>query len=242
MAASALNIERQIKYWQRNLKTLLPTEYTSTDSSRGMLGYLILAALDLLGVGVDTLPADDIKNFRTWILNCQHPNGGFCGSPNHKYPKAYYSEDERGEIDPANLPATFFAILVLSFVGKLADMDRNGCLRWLKKLQREDGSFGEMLGENGVIVGGRDMRYAFFAAGVRWMLRGDLEPANGEEFADIDVDELVRYIRSAEVSILLEILWEMLTLNKTYDGGIAESSEHEAHGTSIFTQVRRKIG
>jgi geranylgeranyl transferase type-1 subunit beta len=199
MTTAALNTERQIKYWQRSLKTLLPTEYTSTDSSRGLLGYLILAALDLLGVGVDTLPAADVKGFRIWILNCQHPNGGFCGSPNHKYPKAYYSKDGRDEIDPANLPATFFAILVLGFVGKLANMDRNKCLKWLKELQREDGSFGEMLGEDGGIQGGKDMRYAFFAAGVRYLLRGDLGPVNGEEFEDIDVDGLVEYIRSAEV-------------------------------------------
>jgi geranylgeranyl transferase type-1 subunit beta len=199
MAASTLDIERQIKYWQRNLKTVLPTEYTTTDSSRGMLGFLILAALDLLGVGVETLPAPDIKNFKAWILNCQHPNGGFCGSPNHKYPKTYYIEDPCNEIDPANLAATFFAILVLSFVGRLADMDRGRCLKWLKKLQREDGSFGEMLGENDVIEGGKDVRYAFFAAGVRWMLRGDVRQVNGEEIEDIDIDELVRYIRSTEV-------------------------------------------
>src|SRR5579871_3979238 len=46
--------DRHINYWQRCLKSLLPNDYTSTDSSRVLLGFFILSALDILGVGVDT--------------------------------------------------------------------------------------------------------------------------------------------------------------------------------------------
>src|ERR1700710_812872 len=94
---SKLNIERHIQYWQRCLKTLLPTDYTTTDSSRMSLGFFILGALDILGAGADTFPSSDLKGFRMWILSCQHPNGGFCGSPNHRFPDVYY--DEAGRVD-----------------------------------------------------------------------------------------------------------------------------------------------
>lgn len=200
---------RHISYWQRCLKSLLPTDYTSTDSSRVLLGFFILSALDILGVGVDTLPPSDVRRLRSWILSCQHPNGGFCGSPNHKYPERYYDISGQWEIDPdpANLPATYFAILSLSFVGGLPHMDRIECLRWLKRLQREDGSFGEVLGESGKVEGGRDMRYCHFASGVRWMLRGDHKPNEWEPHEDIDVDKLVKHIQSGEVASICKRFW-----------------------------------
>jgi geranylgeranyl transferase type-1 subunit beta len=109
------------------------------------------------------------------------------------------------DIDPANLPATYFALLSLSFVGGLHDVKRIECLRWLKRLQREDGSFGEVLGKDGNVEGGRDMRYCHFASGVRWMLRGDLR-LNGEEaYEDIDVDKMVRHIQAGEVVALWKL-------------------------------------
>lgn len=73
---------------------------------------------------------------------------------------------------------------------------RRECLGWLARLQREDGSFGEVLGEEGRIEGGMDMRFCNTAAGVRWMLRGGA--AEGVE--DIDVERLLGYIRSTQVT------------------------------------------
>jgi geranylgeranyl transferase type-1 subunit beta len=199
MEEPKLDIDRQISYWQRCLKSLLPTQYTSTDSARMMLGFFILSALDLLD---QTLPASDIKAFKVWIISCQHPNGGFCGSPNHRYPDSYYDARGYNQIESANLPATFFALLSLNLVGNIADIERSKCLRWLKRLQREDGSFGEYLERDGKVGGGMDMRYCHFASAVRWMLRGDIGLFRGEEYEDIDVDGLVRHIRSGEVVFL----------------------------------------
>jgi geranylgeranyl transferase type-1 subunit beta len=201
MGEPKLEIERHIKYWQRCLKTLLPTQYTSTDSSRMTLGFFILSALDLLGAGTDTFPEKDRKNIREWILKCQHPNGGFCGSPNHRFPDAYYVDVGHGkqQMDPANLPATFFAILGLSFVGNLDGVKRDECLKWLKTLQREDGSFGELITEEGIIEGGRDMRPCYLAVAVRWMLRGDAPLGEeGKEYA-FNIEKLVDHIRSGQV-------------------------------------------
>ena len=166
MEQPVFNKELHIKYWRRCLKSVLPTEYTSTDSSRLSLGFFILSAFDLLGVGGDQLDRKEVAGLKQWILNCEHPNGGFCGSPNHKYPSAYYrtATNTASDMDPANLPATFFALMALNFVGKVSEVDRKKCLRWLQKLQREDGSFGETLGKDGKIEGGRDMRYCQCAA------------------------------------------------------------------------------
>ncbi len=221
MEQPEFNAELHLKYWQRCLKSLLPTQYTSTDSARMMLGFLILAALDLLGAGGDKLPPNEVKNLKAWILNCQHPNGGFCGSPNHKYPDEFYADSGRRDIEPANLAATFFALINLNFLGGIREVQRTKCLAWLAQLQRSDGSFGEWISEDGVIEGGRDMRYCHFAAGIRWMLRGDLQAPNGQVFKDIDVDKLVAHIRAGE----------------TYDGGIGETSEHEAHAGYTYCGI-----
>ena len=102
-------------------------------------------------------------------------------------------------MDPANLPATFFAILSLTFVGNLEGVKRNECLRWLKKLQREDGSFGELVTQEGRIEGGRDMRYCYVATAVRWMLRGDAPLSEREKEEDINVEALVDHLRSGQV-------------------------------------------
>jgi geranylgeranyl transferase type-1 subunit beta len=161
------------------------------------LGFFILSALDLLGAGADTLPLNDCEDIKAWILKCQHPSGGFCGSPNHKYPDGFYVDVGNGKrmMDPANLPATFFALLSLSFVGGLEILNRERCLSWLRTLQRDDGSFGELITEDGKIQGGRDMRYCYVATAIRWLLCGD--SMSKEE--DVDVEKLVDHMRSGQV-------------------------------------------
>lgn len=184
------------KYWERCFKSLLPTQYTSNDSSRMTLGFFILSALDLLSEGDKFLSPADKMRTKDWILKCQHPHGGFCGSPNHRFPRKYYTDAvvPGGDIDPANLPATYFAILSLGLLGDLRGVERIKCLNWLRKLQREDGSFGELLTSEGKIWGGQDMRYCYVATATRWMLRG-----NEEELEDINVERLVHHIRSSQV-------------------------------------------
>ncbi len=201
MEEPKLEIAKHIKYWQLCLKSLLPTAYTSTDSSRMTLGFFILSALDILGAGPETFPEKERANIRNWVLKCQHPNGGFCGSSNHKYPDACYIDVGHGQqvMDPANLPATFFAILCLSYVGSFDEINIAKCLKWLRSLQRDDGSFGELVTQEGIIEGGRDMRYCYTAMAIRWMLRGDVEWGEKEKHEDIDVEKLVDHIRAGQV-------------------------------------------
>lgn len=196
-----LDIPRHIKYWQRCLKTLLPTQYTSNDSSRMALGFFILSALDLLNAGANTFPPKQRAEIRNWILSCQHPHGGFCGSPNHKYPETYYVDVGKGkqQMDPANLPATFFALLSLSFTGSLEGVKRDACLKWLRSLQRDDGSFGELRTQEGAVEGGSDMRYCQISTAIRWILRGDVKEGEVPVGEDINVDKLVDHIRAGQV-------------------------------------------
>ena len=99
--------------------------------------------------------------------------------------------------DPANLAATFFALAGLMVLGDgMGGVRRRECLGWLRGLQRGDGSFGEGRGRGGV-VGGGDVRFAYLAAGVRWMLR-----RGGEGDVDVDVEGLVGWLGRCVVSFL----------------------------------------
>ncbi|KAH7312630.1 geranylgeranyl transferase type I beta subunit [Stachybotrys elegans] len=213
--ASSLQREKHIKYWQRCYTSFLPSAYTSNDSTRLTFACFIVSALDLLSV---PLPARDRAAIRTWVLSLQHPDGGFCGSPTHALP------GQRAHLGTANLAATFFALVLLGLAAEpeeaaaraaFVGVRRARLLRWLRRLQREDGSFGQNLWD-GEPVGGKDMRHSYLASSIRWMLRAWERP--GE---DVDVDSMVAYIRQGQ----------------TYDGGLAESSLNESHAGYAFCGV-----
>lgn len=270
-----LDKARHLRYWQRCVRTLLPHHYTSMDSTRLSLGFFIIASIDLLSTPPPAKPLltpSDRRNLRRWVLSCQHPLGGFCGSPTHVFPRADRTADD-DDSENAHIGGTYFALLLLAILaddedegnsdegardgaakkssgGAFAGVDRVRTLRWLRRLQRpEDGSFGEAVyeapvlpttqddnnnnkndsqGETNktkkaapVVAGGRDMRYCYLAASVRWMLRGDLSPDDDEYVEDIDVPALVAHIHRGQ----------------TYDGGFAESWQHESHAGYAYCAV-----
>ena len=162
---------------------------------------------------------EDRQSLRSWVRNLQHPEGGFCGSPIH-LPPPYTVDNKRpaenGATKPifdlrsaagANIAATYFALLLLplaaenleSAAGAYACVDRVKTLKWLKRLQRPDGSFGELITGDGHIMGGKDMRYCYLAASIRWCLRGNVKPGDEAWVEDIDVDSLVKHIRAGQV-------------------------------------------
>ncbi|KAI0385691.1 terpenoid cyclases/Protein prenyltransferase [Hypomontagnella monticulosa] len=235
-----LDTARHIRYWQRCYRSVLPQDYTSNDSIRLTLGFFIVAALDLLSSpsSYSEPPKDPLKaslispadrtRLRAYVLSLQHPQGGFCGSPNHVFPLRYttdYDAINRVESarDPANanIAATFFALILLAVLAEddgskaFEGINREKTLRWLKTLQRDDGSFGEIIDENGFVGGGRDMRYCYLAATIRWALRA---PEAGQDF---DVDAMVAHIRRGQ----------------TFDGGLGESSTHESHAGYAYCAV-----
>ncbi|KAJ4394344.1 geranylgeranyl transferase type-1 subunit beta [Gnomoniopsis smithogilvyi] len=235
-----LDTARHLRYWQRCIRTLLPHHYTSMDSTRLSLGFFIICSIDLLTPSEEAttttttkplLTSTDRANLRRWVLSCQHPLGGFTASPTHVFAPQYQQSDAEN----AHIGGTYFALLLLALLsednddnsagGAFAGVNRVATLRWLRRLQRpEDGSFGEVVYDapavpgqdekrESVIAGGKDMRYSYLAAAVRWMLRGDLSPSHPAYVEDIDVPALVAHIRRGQ----------------TYDGGFAESCAHESH-------------
>lgn len=242
---------RHLRYWQRCARTLLPHHYTANDSQRMTLGFFIVAAIDLLSSPTDQKPLltpADRRNLRAWVLSCQHPHGGFCGSPSHVFPRARDDDDNRDAGGDANIAATYFALLLLPMLteaedaegGAYAGVDRAKTLRWLRRLQRVDGdgSFGEVVyplpsfdsadggqggkGNKGYLIGGgKDMRYCLLAASIRWMLRGDVPEGDEAYIEDIDVAALVRHIHRSQ----------------SYDGGFSESLGHESHAGYAYCAV-----
>jgi geranylgeranyl transferase type-1 subunit beta len=181
-------------------------------------------------------------SYRAWVLSHQHPGGGFAGSPTHILPHRLRAYDgwtagpdyksgqwELGTPGAANIAATSFALKLLALLADpeypadaFGGVDRAATLGWLRRLQREDGSFGEVLEEivgpkgkqNLMIAGGRDMRYCYLAATIRWMLRGNkLNSSDEAHIEDINVDGLIAHIRRSQ----------------TYDGGVSETARNESH-------------
>lgn len=250
-----LDKPRHLRYWQRCARTLLPHHYTANDSQRLTLGFFIIAAIDLLSPSSPTeddpknkplLTPSDRRSLRQWVLSCQHPHGGFCGSPSHVFPRARHDTDARGD---ANIAATYFALLLLPMLtepehaegGAYAGVDRAKTLRWLRTLQRVDGdgSFGEVVyevpsfggdsekdregteGRRYIVGGGKDMRYCYLAATIRWILRGDVTEGDEAYVEDIDVAALVRHIHRSQ----------------SFDGGFSESLGHESHAGYAYCAV-----
>ncbi|KAF2242738.1 putative geranylgeranyl transferase beta subunit [Trematosphaeria pertusa] len=208
---SKLNYAAHIRYWRRNLKTFLPHHYTGNDSNRMMLALFILSALDILGDLQGALSAEERQGYIDWVYHCQLPEGGFRPSPATDFGPA--RNDENKVWDPAHVPATFFALLILTILGDdLERVKRRAILAWLRTVQRPDGSFGETVGEGGRVEGGNDSRFGYMATAIRWILRGNIEGPLGR-VPDIDVDNFIDCIRKAE----------------TYDGGLSESPYHEGH-------------
>ena len=164
-----------------------------------MLAYFTFLSLDLLGA-LDLSP-EERQNALDWVYLCQHHEGGFRGSPGVDLDGREAAGNKSW--DGASVPATFFALSILAILrDDFARVRRKECLSWLRRVQRKDGSFGEHLGENGVVEGGMDTRFGFCAAGVRWMLRGGAV-GDVEGVEDIDTDALIECIRVAQVSALL---------------------------------------
>ncbi|ODH45063.1 hypothetical protein ACO22_00455 [Paracoccidioides brasiliensis] len=210
--SAVLRKDRQVKYFIRCLKTFLPHQYTSNDSSRMTLAFFTIAGLDLLGSLDDNLQPSERKGYIDWIYHCQVPSGGFRG-----FPGTIFGDSKRNPSnecwDPANVPATFFALMTLILLGDdLRRVKRRECLQWLCSMQREDGSFGEVLATEGKFEGSSDLRFCCCAAGIRYILRGQ-DADYLRDIEDIDVNSLISHIEACQ----------------SFDGGFSVSPLNESH-------------
>ena len=164
------------------------------------LAFLMLCALDLLGSLDKVCSDDERRDYTDWIYRCQHPGGGFRMWPGTDFGDR--ATDTNDLWDPANVPATYFALASLLILkDDFKRVRRKQTLQWLRKMQREDGSFGE-IHVNGKLEGGKDPRQGYCAMGVRHILRDNQAKSivtDDEEISDVDVDALVQSINAAEV-------------------------------------------
>ncbi|KAL4881487.1 terpenoid cyclases/protein prenyltransferase alpha-alpha toroid [Aspergillus karnatakaensis] len=217
MSNAVFTKDRHIRYFLRCLKTFLPGLYTSNDSNRMLLAFFTIAGLDLLGALQDKTTPEERQGYIEWIYHCQVPSGGFRGFTGTDF-GAKKRTQENEAWDPANVPSTFFALVILLILGDdLSRVKRAECLRWLPKMQRPDGSFGEVFGPEDRVEGGGDLRFCCFGAGTRYILRGQ-RSAGLDDVGDIDVGKLVGFIESCQ----------------TYDGGMAEGPYCEAHSGHTY--------
>lgn len=192
---ATLNKAAHVRYHLRCLKTLLPTAYATNDSQRMTLAFFTLCALDLLEALTLNTTNEERSGYTDWIYGCQHSDGGFRGFTGAEMGARKIKENEHW--DPANIAATYFALASLAILGDdLGRVNRKECLRWLKRLQLHDGTFGEALGFGGEVQGGRDMRFCYCAAAIRWILGGERE---AEE--DVNVDRMMRFLEASQVRL-----------------------------------------
>ena len=160
------------------------------------LAYFTVSALDLLGTLTTNTTAEQRADYIDWIYSNQHSQGGFRAFPGTDL--GPHTTPGNAHWDPANLPATYFALSSLLILGDdLKRVKRKEALAWLKGLQREDGSFGETIVQ-GTINGGTDSRFGYCGMGVRFILRGYSEgEVDGVE--DIRLGDFVECVRASEV-------------------------------------------
>lgn len=196
-----------------------------------LFAFFIVSALDLLGLMDDDddpatdkgkekgkkITAEEKAGWTEWVYYCQHPKGGFRGFTGAIIGAGKGEGKGRSnEWDAANLPATFFALCILLILGdNLTGVKRGKCLSWVRRLQREDGSFGEVLSSEGRIEGGRDLRFCCCAAGIGYIL--------GKEGGEVGFNEegMVRYIKRCQ----------------SYEGGFSEGPWREAHSGLTYCAV-----
>ncbi|KAL8924654.1 MAG: hypothetical protein Q9208_003969 [Pyrenodesmia sp. 3 TL-2023] len=192
--SATLKKSAHIRYHLRCLKTFLPNAYTGNDSQRITLAFFTLCALDLLDALVSSTTDSERIGYIEWIYRCQHPDGGFRGFTGGDIGHNRTKENEYW--DPANIAATYFALASLAILGDdLTGVKRPECLMWLKRLQLQNGTFGEALGFGGEVHGGNDMRFCYCAAAIRWILDGG---TGGED--DFDIGRMMRFFEASQVS------------------------------------------
>ncbi|KAK3954062.1 terpenoid cyclases/protein prenyltransferase alpha-alpha toroid [Pseudoneurospora amorphoporcata] len=247
-----LDVHRHLRYWKMCIRAPLPHVYLSNESNRLALAYFIVNSITLLTPPPSERTAEtpeplisreDKTLMRKWVLHHQHPTGGFCGTSSLVFPLNSYdtynfdtkTSDEPDHAGLANITSTLFALQLLALLADEEDetaaenvfegVNRTGTLRWLKSLQREDGSFGEALsdlpGHGRFIAGGYDMRYCYIATAIRWILRGDVEEGSPGWVEDFDTEALARYILNSQ----------------TYDRGFAGNSQDEAHAGYAYCAI-----
>ncbi|ODQ63796.1 terpenoid cyclases/Protein prenyltransferase, partial [Nadsonia fulvescens var. elongata DSM 6958] len=197
-----IQTKKHVKYYRLCLN-MLPTQFTSYDSSRISIIFFCLAGLDLLG-DLDHLEPSKRQEWANEIWRFYVTNGeGFRGSTSMEI-------NSSCDYDPAHLASTYFALSILSTLRDdqvKSKLNKDKILSYISRCQQPNGSFAPCIDSNGNAIGEYDMRYCYVAVSCCVLLgcRPDSMP--------FDVKRLHQYIISC--------------LN--YDGGISQTPQCESH-------------
>ncbi|KAJ2999633.1 Geranylgeranyl transferase type-1 subunit beta [Globomyces sp. JEL0801] len=175
-------VELHQRYFNLNLQ-LLPSHYTSADTSRMTLAFFCLSGLDLLGV---TYPHK--QNAINWVysLLIQGDLSGFRGGsgdgcqfdPTNSSPASAY--------DKPHLAMTYTALLTLLILGDdLKRVNKTAILNTLKKCQQPNGSFSPTTDANDEA----DMRFLYCACTISYILN---------DWSAIDIKMALNFIKSCQ--------------------------------------------
>ena len=96
------------------------------------LGYFILAALDLLDALTTVCDLDERNDYVDWIYSCQHDHGGFRMWRGTDFGEL--TNEQNAKWDPANVPATYFALAALLILGDdFKRVKRKQTLQWVRE-------------------------------------------------------------------------------------------------------------
>ncbi|EDO31665.1 predicted protein [Nematostella vectensis] len=204
--------EKHIKFFKRCL-AVLPSEYSSLDTSRVTVAFFAISALDVLDA-LDCIEKEK-KDIIEWIYSHQVPpksdgtNGGRCGFRGSSTAGCNLKDPESvHEYEYGHIAMTYTALAMLLILGDdLSRINRPAIIEGLRHLQLEDGSFcPTYLGSE------NDMRFIYCACCISFILN---------DWSGINIEKAVQYIRNSQ----------------SYDYGIAQGPHLESHGGSTFCAI-----
>jgi geranylgeranyl transferase type-1 subunit beta len=195
--------DRRIRYFASALHQI-PSPYVKLDSNRLTLVHFATQALDLLGVWdspeLQSTYKLDKHRIIAWIYSLQLPNGHFQGG-SYVGPIIDNNtiDDENNddtlllcEYHQGHIAMTYTALCTLKTLGDdWSRVNKEGILKLLPVLQREDGSF-----QCTTKPSEHDMRFLYCACAISYML---------QDWSGMDTELCVQYVQSC----------------RAYDGAIA---------------------
>jgi len=214
---ATLSKDRHAKFFQRTL-AVLPSSLKSFDTQRVTIAYFAISGLDLL----DKLGIIESQksSMISWFYKCLiSPKSGdsvitdnatldMCGFRGSPALKVNNSPLPTHPFDHGHIAMTYTALASLLVLGNdLGDLDRKAVISGVRALQLPDGSF------KAALEGGEnDMRFLYCASAICSIL---------DDWSGIDTDAAVNYIKSSI----------------SYEGGIGQGPNLEAHGGSTYCAV-----
>ncbi|XP_046354801.1 geranylgeranyl transferase type-1 subunit beta-like [Haliotis cracherodii] len=212
MAGNEFVREKHVKFFVRTLQ-ILPSSCASLDTNRMTIAFFALSGLDVL-CALNAIEKEK-QDIIDWIYSLQvlpdeqganRPQCGFRGSSTlgHHHDPAK-ARTKPIVYDSGHIAMTYTALASLVILGDdLSRLDKDAIISGLKALQQDDGSFCAMPEGSE-----HDMRFVYCASCISYMLK---------DWSGINIQTTADYIKNSV----------------SYEGGIAQGPDAEAHGGPTF--------